>query len=299
MYPDASSGSVIDLPTCDTINGNVQNTANENITFNAKCITEDLTINVASSSVTVTFPYLTTIGGSFTPKSSFSSGIIDIPYLTCIGGGIGGTQITFPKLNLGMSGPGVTIGKDINFRQSTTSFANSKIISINGSMYYEQGTDTFDWSHLKTLAGDVYITQTATSGQGQLNFQSIETIGTIYLTQPYDMKSINLQSVQKFYATYAAIYCGGASIPVLSPDNQTALCDLECTRVNCDNGTVPILTDKCSFQDNTGDATENGINIALIAGCAAAGAALIGAGGAFLYWRSKSKTGDLDQKLIP
>ena len=124
------------------------------------------------------------------------------------------------------------------------------------------------------------------------------TIGTIYLTQTYGLNSINLQSVQKFYATYNAIYCD-ASIPVLLPDNQTVLCDVGCTRVDCDNGTVPILTDECSFQDNTGDTTESAMNIALIAGCAAAGAVLIGAGGAFLYWRSKSKAGGLDQKLLP
>lgn len=173
-------------------------------------------MSLMSSSVTVSFPYLTTIGGCFYPTSTFGSGKVDTPYLNCIGGRRGGAQMSFPQLNLGISGPGITIGKGISFSLSTTNFTNSKIIAINGSMYYMQGTDAFDWPYVKTLAGDVYITQT--NGQNQLNFQSIETIGTIYLTQTYSIDSINLQSVQKFYATYNAIYYDG-SIPVYLPND--------------------------------------------------------------------------------
>lgn len=272
----------LDLPVCDTIDGNVGITADEDVTFNAQYITGYLQISVTPSHVKVSFPYLKTIGGDFYPDSAFDSAEVDIPYLTCIGGGSVGTNVYFPKLNLGMSGPGVTIGKDINFAQSSTSFANSKIIAINGSMYYTLGTAAFDWPYLKTLAGDVYITQT--NGQGQINFQSIETIGSIFLTQFCQVDFINLQSVEKLYATSYAIYCD-RSIDVYLPHNQTTGCDTPCGRVHCDNGAIPALTDECSFEYNSpsskDDDVNNAIDVILVAGCAAAGAVLlIGAGGA-------------------
>ena len=175
----------------------------------------------------MSFPRLQTIGGGFYPYKSLSEGSVDIPILTCIGGNLYDHAVQLPSLNLGMSAEGIHIGGDVHYDASHTNFTNANIVAINGSIYYGQCTAMYDWPYLKTLVGTVNIYQTTPfSSSTTLNFQSLETLGAIYLDYGAVISTIDLRSLEKFYVTSGvAISCYySASVEVLLPDSKTVVC---------------------------------------------------------------------------
>ena len=309
QYPSTT----LDLRACDIINASVSITSEENIVFNAQYITGNLRINVNSDNpISVSFPRLQTIGGGFYPYKSLSEGSVDIPILTCIGGNLYDHAVQLPSLNLGMSAEGIHIGGDVHYDASHTNFTNANIVAINGSIYYGQCTAMYDWPYLKTLVGTVNIHQTTPySSSTTLNFQSLETLGAIYLDMAR-ISTIDLRSLENFYdITYDAISCYNAVVEVLLPYNRTVVCsrdqEMTCDVVPCNNGTVPIITEECVF--TTSDGTISGGSegsksvFALVAGCAAGGAVFLLAAGLACYWKAKgNKNYSVDstiEKLLP